>query len=303
MKKDVSYWRAFLTHPYNQMVVWAATAAGVLASFPYGWDGLALALLALAAVEVVGLAVVPGLPPFIASVDQKARRAERKAKRERLLSEVRMHGGSSHLRAYEQMSQRVESLYRMASDTATSLSEREVEQLDDLTVNYLAMCLSDAAMRAKDGADHSGAAERKLRVLTQRLAQGGLAPDDEQQLLRAKQEYEEAMARQQRMEIRRSALEASLVSMPVRMEEVYQMVMTAPSAGKLSALLEESMSKLRTAEEVNFDVEAAFGIKSAMDLGATYTEPPLAPPRQDRVTPIAAGRRTAGSVGSGGPRE
>ncbi|MBK9574691.1 MAG: hypothetical protein IPO43_19215 [Rhodoferax sp.] len=299
----MSYWRAFLTHPYNQMVIWGAAAAGVFASFPYGWDGLALALLALAAVEVVGLAVVPGLPPFIASVDQKARRAERKAKRERLLSEVRMHGGSSHLRAYEQMSQRVESLYRMASDTATSLSEREVEQLDDLTVNYLAMCLSDAVMRAKDGADNNGVTERKLRALTQRLAQGGLAQDDEQQLLRAKQEYEEALARHQRMDIRRSALEASLVSMPVRMEEVYQMVMTAPSAGKLSALLEESMSKLRTAEEVNFDVEAAFGIKSEVDAGRVLAGPPFAAPRQDRVTPIAAGRRTAGSVGTGGPRE
>ncbi len=303
MKPEVSYWQAFLTHPYNQMVVWGAAAAGVLASFPYGWDGLALALLALAAVEVVGLAVVPGLPPFIASVDQKARNAERKAKRERLLSEVRMHGGSSHLRAYEQMSQRVESLYRMASDTATSLSEREVEQLDDLTVNYLAMCLSDAAMRAKDGTDHGGAAERKLRVVTQRLAQGGLAQDDEQQLLRAKQEYEEALSRQQRMDIRRSALEASLVSMPVRMEEVYQMVMTAPSAGKLSALLEESMSKLRTAEEVNFDVEAAFGINSEVAAVLTSAAPPLAAPRQDRVTPISAGRRTAGSVGTSGPRE
>ena len=302
MKQEVSYWRAFLTHPYNQMVIWGAAAAGVFASFPYGWDGLALALLALAAVEVVGLAVVPGLPPFIASVDQKARRAERKAKRERLLSEVRMHGGSSHLRAYEQMSQRVESLYRMASDTATSLSEREVEQLDDLTVNYLAMCLSDAVMRAKDGADNNGVTERKLRALTQRLAQGGLAQDDEQQLLRAKQEYEEALARHQRMDIRRSALEASLVSMPVRMEEVYQMVMTAPSAGQLSALLEESMSKLRTAEEVNFDVEAAFGIPSGIDSPAS-AEPPLAPPRQDRVTPIAAGRRTPGSVSTGGPRE
>lgn len=303
MKKGSSYWQAFLAHPYNQMVVWGATAAGVLASFPYGWDGLALALLALAAVEVVGLAVVPGLPPFIASVDQKARHAERKAKRERLLSEVRMHGGSSHLRAYERMSQRVESLYRMASDTATSLSEREVEQLDDLTVNYLAMCLSDAAMRAKDGADNSGVTERKLRALAQRLAQGGLAQADEQQLLRAKQEYEEALARQHRMDIRRSALEASLVSMPVRMEEVYQMVMTAPSAGKLSALLEESMSKLRTAEEVNFDVEAAFGISSEVEAVPRISQPTLAASRQERVTPISAGRRTVGSVGTGGPRE
>lgn len=303
MKPEVSYWKAFLTHPYNQVVVWAAAAAGVLASFPYGWDALALSLLALAAVEVVGLAVVPGLPPFVASVDQKARREARKVRRERLLGEIKIHGGSNHLRAWEQMSQRVESLYRMAADTSTSLSEREVEQLDDLTVNYLAMCLSDAAIRAKDGGESGGAAERKLRAVTQRLAQGDLAQDERQQLLRAKLEYEEAMARQQRMEIRRTALEASLVSMPVRMEEVYQMVMTAPSAGQLSALLEESMAKLRTAEEVNFDVEAAFGIPSGIDSGTTTTQPPLAPPRQDRVTPIAAGRRTPGSVSTGGPRE
>lgn len=302
MKPEVSYWKAFLTHPYNQVVVWAAAAVGVLASFPYGWDALALSLLALAAVEVVGLAVVPGLPPFMASVDQKARREAREARRERLLGEIKIHGGSNHLRAYEQMCQRVESLYRMAADSSTNLSEREVEQLDDLTVNYLAMCLSDAAIRAKDGGEGSGAAERKLRVVMQRLAQGGLAQDEQQPLLRAKLEYEEAMARQQRMEIRRTALEASLVSMPVRMEEVYQMVMTAPSAGQLGALLEESISKLRTAEEVNFDVEAAFGISSGVDATA-YAETPQAPPRQERVTPIAAGRRTPGSASTGGPRE
>ena len=298
MKIEVSYWKAFLAHPYNQLVIWAAAAAGVIASFPLGMDGLALALLGLAAVEVIGLAIVPGLPPFIASVDQKARQEERRAKRERLLSEIRMHGGSSHLRSYEQMALRVESLYRMAADAATSLSRREVEQLDDLVVNYLAMCLSDAVMRSKDVGDHKGVAERKLQTVRQRLAQGGLAPADEQQLIRAVQEYEEALARQQRMDIRRSALEAVLVSMPVRMEEVYQMVMTAPNVGGLSSLLEESMSKLRAAEDVNFDVEAAFGIASDRDPSGSGNVV-FEPQGQARVTPISSARRAAGSVGTG----
>jgi hypothetical protein len=298
VKKEVSYWRAFLSHPYNQLMVWGAVAAGVMASFPMGMDGLALALLGLAAVEVVGLAVVPGLPAFMASVDQKAYQDDRKAKRERLLSEVRMHGGSSHLRSYEQMALRVESLYRMAADSATSLSRREVEQIDDLVVNYLAMCLSDAVMRAKDVGDNNGVAERKLQTLRQRLAQGGLAQEDEQQLLRATQEYEEALTRQRRMDVRRSSLEATLVSMPVRMEEVYQMVMTAPNLGSLSSLLEESMSKLRAAEEVNLDVEAAFGIASEHDLHSVG-QVPAGPQRHERETPIASARRAAGSVGTG----
>lgn len=302
MKPEVSYWKAFLAHPYNQVVMWAVAAAGVLASFPYGLDALALSLLGLAAVEVVGLAVVPGLPPFKASVDQKVCREERTARRERLLSEIRMHGGSNHLRAYEQMRQRVESLYRMAADTSNSLSVREVEQLDELTVNYLAMCLSDAAIRARDGGEASASAERKHRAVLQRLEQGGLTAQDQQQLLRAKQEYEEAMARQRRMEIRRTALEASLVSMPVRMEEVYQMVMTAPTAGRLSALLEESIAKLRTAEEVNFDVEAALGIPSLLDAGAAFSEATQVTAHQEQLHSVSVGRRAAGSVGTGGPR-
>jgi hypothetical protein len=61
------------------------------------------------------------------------------------------------------------------------------------------------------------------------------------------------------MDARRSALEASLVSMPVRMEEVYQMVMASPQTSNLSQLLEESVSKLRLAEEAALDMEHALG--------------------------------------------
>lgn len=255
MSERKSYWGAFLKHPYNQALVLGASALAVLASFPYGWDAMALTLLGLAAVEIVGLAIIPGLPNFQASVDKAAAKAAREARRSRLLEEIEAHGGSNYVGEYEQMCERVKALYRTASDRSTTLSERDVDQLDTLTVDYLGMCLSDAIQRGQDGAMANSLVMKKLKAVEQRLAQRDVSKDEEVQLRRAKAEYDELLVRQTRMQSRRSALEASLVSMPVRMEELYQMVMTAPSSGNLSALLEDSVSKLRIAEEVAMDVD------------------------------------------------
>ncbi len=277
------YWWAFLKHPYNRLLVLGMVSASVALSLPWGGDGFGLGMLALAAMQMVGLAVVPGLPSFQLWVDKRDRMRTREARREGLLAEVKAHGGSAHLRSYEQMCARVVSLYRTAGDRSTALNVREVEQLDDLSVDYLRMCLSDAVARGSDKAELAAGLTRKLREVENRLGADALSRDDEQQLLRAKADYEEAIARQTRMASRRSALEASLVSMPVRMEEVYQMVMTQPRAGNLSQLLEESVSKLRLAEEAAIDMEQLLG---------TARDAPLATPAQSAAA--AASRRAVG---------
>ncbi|MEO8023095.1 hypothetical protein [Polaromonas sp.] len=285
MSQETRYWLAFLTHPFNQAMVLGGAAIGVLASLPLGWDALALVMLGIAALEVLGLAIVPGLPSFRKVADEDTRRRLRKARRERLLEEIAQHGGSSYLGNYQQMSERVQSLYRTAADTSTALTGREVEQLEDLCVSYLAMCLSDAAMSQQDVNDLAGVAERKLRGVEQKLQKGGTGGAEEQQFRRARAEYEEVLARQARMISRRSILEANLVSMPMRMEEVYQMVLASPGSGDLGALLEESVAKLRAAEEVTVDVEAAFGLKSMTSL----------PSRLDGVPEAAKVSRAVGS--------
>jgi hypothetical protein len=278
------YWWAFLKHPVNKAVALGMLGASVLLSLPWGGDGLGLGLLAFAAIQLVGLVFVPGLPPFQAAVDKADRQAGREARRQRLLEEIDAHGGSAHLRSYAQMCERVASLYRTASDRSTALTEREVEQLDDLTVDYARMCLSDAVARGADKGDPVAVVTRKLREVESRLAGKGLGRDDEQQLQQAKADYEEALARHRRMGARRSALEASLVSMPVRMEEVFQMVMSSPQAGNLSQLLEESVSKLRLAEEAALDMEHA--------LGPVRGE--LEPARSAQSIAVAPGRRAVG---------
>jgi hypothetical protein len=238
---------------------------------------LALTLLALAAVEVVGLAIVPGLPSFREAEDRKERAQAREARRNRLLGEIDAHGTSAYVRSYEQMYARVQSLYRMAADPGSALTFREVEQMDDLAVGYLAMCLSDAVMDPDEAGEAAAVAQRKLRALEQDVARQPPGRAEEQQLKRARAEYEEVLARHARMRSRRSALEASLVSMPVRMEEVYQMVVSAPASGELGALLEESLSKLRTAEEVTLDLDGLLAespVRAAAQPAASEAKPP-----------------------------
>lgn len=265
-----SYWKAFLWHKRNQALVLGATAASVLASFPFGSDALVLGLLGLAALEMIGLAIVPGLPNFQLAVNERERREQREARRETLLREVHAHGGSNHLRSFEQMCQRVASLYRTASDSSTSLTAREVEQLDDLTLDYLRMCLSDAVLRNPQSHEFVSSVNRKLRAVDERLANGRLDQEEQVQLRRAKAEYEEALARQARIASRRSALEATLVAMPVRLEEVYQMVMSAPRDGNISQLLEESVSKLKLAEQAALDIERPYELASVGAAAAEY---------------------------------
>ena len=284
MSRGTPYWLAFLKHPYNKALAMGMVVVSVVLSLPWGADGLGIGMLALAATQMVGLVLVPGLPAFQAFVDKRDRLHEREARRERLLQEIKAHGGSAHVRSYEQMGGRVASLYRTAGDSSTALTAREVEQLDDLTLDYLRMCLSDAVMRGGGTDELTPTLARKLRDVERRIEAGGLLPDDEQQLRQAKADYEEAITRQTRMATRRSAMEATLVSMPVRMEEVYQMVMTTPRAGNLSQMLEESVSKLRLAEEAALDVEHMLG-------------PARAEPVSDRAKSADAARTSRRAVG------
>jgi hypothetical protein len=296
-----SYLLDFLTHPMNQTVAGIVLAAGALASMPYGFDALGLSVLALAAIEVVGAAVIPGLPMFRAAMDQRATRKAREARRANLIGEIESHGGSRFLSAYVEMRRRVDSLYRTAHQSSNSLSEREVEQLEEVTVSYLRLCLADAMLSGRNSEERFRVLKRQLSSIDARLAEAPRTHEDVAQLQRAKAEYEESIAREMRMASRRSALEASLSAIPVRVEEIYQTVMMAPVEGKLSELLEQSASRLRV-EEVDIDVEAYFGIKASEPARAVPAEPATTAPatvtgqasaaRARRPTALRTGRES-----------
>ena len=250
MDTKPSYLGAFLKHPTNRVALLAAGVVGIFASIPLGWAGLAVVGVVALGTEILAALVFPSLPSFQASVDRTQHQQMRAQRRLQLLTEISNHGDTRALDTYQHMLSRVQALYRTADDSRTTLSRADVDKLEDLTVDYLGLCAVHLSLKQrKDNASDDTVTKRIASVQAQ--LQNTALPDDEQRQLRnALNEYTEVLQRSRRLMARRSALEAMLISLPDKMEEVYQLVITSPYSTDMGSKLEESLSRLRIAEEV-----------------------------------------------------
>ena len=291
MSEKPSYLGAFLRHPANRMTLLAATCAAIFASIPYGWEGLALVGVVALGSEVLAALGIPELPSFKAWVDREHRRQSRAQRQSRLLDELASLGDAAALANYRHMISRVQALYMTASDTRTTLTSEDVEKLEDLTVDYLGLSVVNASLRQrKDRAGEELVVNRIAGIQTQ-LQKPGLPDDEQRQLRSALVEYTEVMNRSRRLAVRRSALEATLISMPDKMEEVYQLVITSPYSTDMGSKLEESLSRLRIAEEVAAEFD------DVPTLSAQLLElPPLKAANATAAAGGKAARRSAGSL-------
>lgn len=264
MSDKPSYLGAFLRLPANRMALLAATCAAVFASIPYGWEGLALVGVVALGTEILAALAIPELPLFKAWVDREHRRQTRAQRQSRLLDELASLGDSNALANYRHMLSRVQALYMTASDSRTTLTREDVEKLEDLTVDYLGLSVVNLTLKQrKDRASEELVVNRIAGIQTQ-LQKPGLPDEEQRQLRNALAEYTEVMNRSRRLAVRRSALEATLISMPDKMEEVYQLVITSPYSTDMGGKLEESLARLRIAEEVaaEFDESPALSAQS-----------------------------------------
>lgn len=268
-----SYLGAFLKHPTNRVALLAAVVVGIFASIPLGWAGLAAVGVVALGTEILAALTIPSLPSFQASVDREQHQQMRAQRRLQLLTEISNHGDTRSLDTYQHMASRVHALYQTASDSRTTLSRADVDKLEDLTVDYLGLCAVNLSLKQrKDNASEEVAAKRMASIQAQLQNQN--LPDDEQRQLRAAlNEYTEVVQRARRLAARRSALEATLISLPDKMEEVYQLVITSPYSSEMGSKLEESLSRLRIAEEVasEFDTPELSDFKPAKASSPTGT--------------------------------
>lgn len=250
MDTKPSYLGAFLKHPTNRNAMLAAAVVAVFASIPLGLSGLALVgILALGAETLAALAV-PSLPSFRASVDRTQRFEARNERKEQLIADIRQLGDSRVLSTYQHMWTRVQALYQTVQQKRTSLSQQDVEKLEDMTLDYLGLCAVNLSLKQRK--DHASveAAERGMATVQAQLNRTDLPDDEARQLRTALAQYEDTLQRSRRLAVRRSALEATLVALPEKLEEVYQLAITSPYSTDMGSKLEESLSRLRIAEEV-----------------------------------------------------
>lgn len=261
MTPKPNYLGAFLKHPTNLTALLAAGCAAIFASLPMGWAGLGLVGVVALGTEALAALAIPSLPSFRNWVDREEHRQARDQRQARLLAELNTYGDKNGLATYRHMCSRVQALYQTAGDVRTTLTRQDVEKLEDLTVDYLGLCVVHLSLRQrKDGANEEVLARRIAEIQAQ-LQNTQLPEDEARQLRSAMAQYTESMQRSRRLAVRRSALEATLISMPDKMEEVYQLVITSPYSSEMGSKLEDSLARLRIAEEV----AAEFELPGALD--------------------------------------
>ena len=282
-----SYLGAFLKHPSNRNAMLFAAVGAVAASFPLGLSGVALvAILALGAEVLAGL-IVPSLPSFRASVDHQQRFAVRAERKAQLVADIRQLGDSRMLSTYEHMWTRVQALYQTVKQKRTNLSQQDVEKLEDMTLDYLGLCAVNLSLKQRKDNASVEAAERGIATVQTQLKRADLPEDEARQLRTALSQYEDTLKRSRRLAVRRSALEAKLVALPEKLEEVFQLAITSPYSSDMGSKLEESLSRLRIAEEV----AAEFDDSDVFDTDAPVGARVLA----DR-SPLQAARHSAGTL-------
>lgn len=253
-----SYVREVLTSQTNLYAFLGSLAVGALLSIPFGFAVGAVPLIAFAAGDILAALHIPSLPTFREKVDRRWRANVRQASREQLMTEIQKRSGKRSLpvptlRTYQRMYERVQSLYQRADSGHDRLAWRDVEQLDEVTLEYLAMWLALLVMNDRAESVSLREVEQQVAALDRELA----APrpgTDLRQLQKARTDYLAIIERHHRMLSRRRALEAAMLSMPDQLDEIYQTIMTLPVSEDVGTRLEESIGKLRLQEDIEADL-------------------------------------------------
>lgn len=270
------------------MALLTAGCTAIFASIPYGWQGLALVGIVALGVEALAALAVPDVPKFRAWVDREQRIATRLKKRNLLLVELHNYGDTQSMASYHQMCSRVQALYQTAGESSTTLTQLDVEKLDDLTVDYLGLCVLSLSLKKRKETVSEDVLLKRITTVQTQLMNSALSTEEERQLRTTLNEYTEAAHRSRRLAIRRNALEATLVAMPDKMEEVYQLVMASPYSSEMGSKLEDSLSRLRIAEEVaaEFDDNYIIGFDPDAALADTQARYAKAPDGVSQVQPV-----------------
>ena len=261
----------------NMVAALGSVAAGVLLSLPYGFAAGLLPIIGFAAGETIAAMFIPYSENFRARVDKKYREQVREATRSHLLDEIEKRDqrikGAGSLESYQRMLDRVASLYRVANDSRTRLSLRDVEKLDDATLDYLRMRLAALIIEERARAVVLKDVEARLQIIERDLVES--RPGSEQvQLQKARNEYLSLITRHRRMLSRKMGIEAAILSMPDQMDEIYQTIVTAPTGVDVDSRLAESIAKLGLEEDLEAELEGALR-ETAPELSARQEHRPL----------------------------
>lgn len=255
---EISYLKEMVTSSTSIYGLLGTLTVAALLSIPLGVGIAAIPVLFFAAVQAIAALFIPSSPVFQAAVQKRKRAERRQNSREHLVEEIERRDtgdGQFHWRAYHRMRERVESLNQIASNRQTAMSERDVERLDDATVDYLGLWLAWLVMAERwQNVDEDGIAKR-VEAIDRQLDK--LDDSTERRRLeKARTDLERILARRKTLWGRATEVEAKMLAMTDTLEEVYQRVITNPNSDDATQQLQDALERMKVEEKIDMAVDA-----------------------------------------------
>ena len=242
---EVSYLKEMLYSQPNINALLTTLAASAFMSFPYGWAGAALPMVLFAAGELIAAMFVPSSSRFRHAVDRKYRLRQRQAAQQHIRQEISRRADESNPNwsVFERMLQRAASLREMLKFRGTTLTEREVERMEDAAFDFLTLWLASLSIQERLASLKKADLDRRLETVDHD-ADNDSGGGDRASFDRAKADLQELIARRQRLISRRAAVDSAILALPDAVEEIYQATITAPIAGDVERRLQDAVDRL-----------------------------------------------------------
>ena len=243
-----------LTTPLNLNLGLLSAAAATFLSIPFGLAGAVLPLLAFGAGEAIAAMFIPSSATFRNKVDRAWKLRRRALATEHLQREImhRAREKDPRWQVLTRLRERIESLGEMIRHRQSGIAERDLDRLEDASVDYLGLWLADLSMVERQAAVNEREIEQRIADYSQRIEAGAV---DARSLQKARADLEELLVRHRRLSSRKAAVEAALLSLPDAVEEIYHAVVSTPASGEGGARLQEAIERLRLEEEL----ESSYG--------------------------------------------
>ncbi len=251
-EQEVSYLQEMLTHQYSLYGFLTSTALAGMMAIPYGWEAAAIPLVGFVAAEAIAGLFIPGSVTFKESVDKRVRGEAREATRERLIKELkgRDNAGQQGWEIYHRMWSRLAPLWRVAKNRRTGLSKRDVERLDDTTVDYLSLWLSRLLMDEREKTISETDLRRRLADIDKQLTTVSGTPE-RNRLGKARKDLAKILLSREGLQAKRASVEATMISMADSFEEIYHRVVANPRATDITEHLNMAVDRMRISEDLS----------------------------------------------------
>jgi hypothetical protein len=151
------------------------------------------------------------------------------------------------------MRERIAFLREIGQNRNIALTEADIDRLEDSCIDFLGLWLSHLSIEEREHAVDDRAINRRLDDIEQRLAR---QPEsgDRTSLEKARSDLQEVLKRHERIGGRKAAVEAAMLSIPDAVEEIYHMVITAPTSGSQADRLQDAINRLHIEETLESSI-------------------------------------------------